>query len=100
MNQYLQRLKEDMDQYGSEYTVMGNESALKFLWNCYAETNPIDDGRISSADASMAEVLLRMEPGDADVVFDRISDLCLAYQRAAFLEGIQVGACLERELRA
>lgn len=98
MNQYLTQLITELEKYGAEYTVNGEDSALEQLWNCYSAANPVDDGRIKAADRALSPALLSMEPQAADAVSDLVSELCLAYQRAAFLEGIQVGSCLQREL--
>lgn len=100
MNNYLVQLSEQMKKYGAENTVIGMDSVLELLWQCYAECNPVDDGRIRAAEFAMRPVFQALPLEDSDDLSNLIADLCLAYQRAAFLEGVQVGACLKVELAA
>lgn len=100
MNQYLTKLISELEKYGAEYTVNGEDSVLELLWQCYAETRPVDDGRIRAAEFAIRPVFQALPLKDSDDLSNLVADLCLAYQRAAFLEGIQVGACLKAELAA
>ena len=98
MNQYIEYIKKGIAEYASKCNVPESESILDFLWQCYSESNPVDDGRIREAELLIVPVLEALPIEKADALSDLIFDLCLAYQRAAFLEGIQTGFHLFDEL--
>ena len=65
----ITQFKQQLSQYEAACGIEEPESILDFLFYWYSDT-----------------------------LFDRISDLCLSYQRAAFLEGLRTGYHLHREL--
>ena len=98
MNSYLERLKNDLDSYTTQCGNQRPESVLDLLWYCYSAANAIDDGQIGRCEAALLPIYRELSPASEDVLFDHISELVTAYQRAAFLEGLQTGAQLTAQL--
>lgn len=98
MNPYIEQLKNELHQFTQGNDERNNFSILEFLWYCYSAENPIDDGRIRASETALAPVYKELSFCNADHLFDLIVDLCTAYQRAAFLEGIQIGTQISAEL--
>ena len=98
MNPYITKLKQELAAYEA---VCGNEGAsiLDLLWYCYSASNAVDDGKIKEAEAAISPVYHELSTDVSNMLDDLIGDLCTAYQRAAFLEGIQVGVRLVEELQ-
>jgi len=89
-------LKEYVLKSGSEEP----PSILDFLFYNYLSSIPKDDGRISQCEKALSPVFEELSLESSDRLFDLIADLCAAYQRAAFIEGIQIGFQLTSELKA
>ena len=100
MNKYIQELKDHLQICEERDGFSGIPSMLDFLWQCYACQNPVDDGFIKEKDAMMQKVLDELSFQSTDDLFSIITDFIGAYQRAAFLEGIAIGAKLDKELFA
>ncbi len=98
MNKYIQKLFHELSQYEAICGCKSNTSILDTLWYCYASANPIDDGYIKKAETAMAPVFRELSFESNNTLFDLITELVTAYQRAAFLEGILLGAELAKEL--
>ena len=58
----------------------------------------MDDGAVREKESGIAPVFEKLPFEESEELFDRISQLVTAYQRAAFLEGMQVGAQLYKQL--
>ena len=98
MNYYITQLKRELAEYEAKCGYEGHDSILDFLWYCYLSTNPVDDGQIQQAESAIAPVFNELSTKNSDKLSDYILELCTAYQRAAFLEGILIGAHLTEEL--
>ena len=98
MNPYLGQLKIELDNYTAKCGNSRPESILDLLWYCYSCANAIDDGQIHRCEEALLPVFQELSVPVEDKLFDRISDLVTAYQRAAFLEGLQTGAQLSSQL--
>ena len=99
MNQYLALF----NQYMQEHRQCGGnnmESVLEFLWECYSMENPVNDLRIHSCEEALRPFMEALPLDASDTLFEAITDLCIAYQRVAFLEGLTIGARLHAELSA
>ncbi|MBR6766410.1 MAG: hypothetical protein IKM02_00500 [Clostridia bacterium] len=99
MNLYIDRLNQQLEHY---HAICGQEepySITELLWRDYSETNPVDDGRIRECENAILPVFESLSVDASDSLSDLISNLCTAYQRAAFLEGIRVGVSLMTELK-
>lgn len=97
MNQIMNQLRQELSDYSAK---CGTESGsiLEFLWQCYFISNPVDDGKIKEAEAALEPVYKELSLHSSDMLTDMVYKICIAYQRAAFLEGIQLGTRLVEEL--
>lgn len=98
MNPYIQQLKKDLQTYE---TLCGKEDdfpILRFLWQSYSCFNPTDDGMIQKCNTALSPIYQELSLTSADTLAYFICNLCTAYQRAAFLDGILVGAHLVEKL--
>ena len=93
----LPQLQKDLSEYTKKCGSTENSSLLDFLFYNYLSSQPIDDGRIAQCENMLAPVFSELSLESSDQLFDLIADLCAAYQRAAFIEGIRIGVQLSRE---
>ena len=98
MNPYITELEKELSEYGAMCRWEQNDSVLDLLWHWYLSNNPVDDGQIQQAESAIAPVFSELSVENSDRLSDCILELCTAYQRAAFLEGIILGTRLAREL--
>ena len=98
MNLYITQLKAQLDEYTKQQGEADDLPILDYLWDLYSASNPVDDGQIRAHELALAPVFHALPFMASDTLFDLIADLCTAYQRAAFLEGLQVGVNLVAEL--
>ena len=71
---------------------------LELLYEIYTEYNGIENGYIRDKYRELREQYAHLSDREFDVLFDRVGSLCCAHERAAFLEGVRVGARLLAEL--
>ena len=95
---YLKQLNRELERYTAQCGNHRPQSALELLWYCYSAANAIDDGQIERCEAALLPIYRELSPASEDVLFDHITELVTAYQRAAFLEGMQIGAQLTAQL--
>lgn len=98
MNPYIEQLKQELLTYQAKCGADRELSILDLLWYCYSASNPVDDGRIRAAEGVLKPVFAELSFETSNGLFDHISELCTAYQRAALLEGILIGYQLSAEL--
>ena len=95
----IELLKTQLAEYETKCGTEGSGSILDFLWYSYSASNPIDDGLIKESEQKLNPVYQELSWRNSDILSNLVTDLCTAYQRAAFLEGILIGAHLSEELR-
>ncbi len=74
------------------------ETVLDQLFQAYAESHESDPPEISEGFKELEEFLCRLPLDDNNAVFNLCCRLCIAYERKAFLDGVQYGAHLIIEL--
>lgn len=99
MNPYIDQLNRELREYQTKCGSNRCESVLELLWYCYSASNPVDDGRIKAAEGALWPVFEALSYEASNNLFDLVSDLCTAYQRAAFFEGVLIGSQISNELR-
>ena len=75
------------------------ETVLDQLYQAYAESHEIDPPEISDGFKKLEEFLCNFPLEDNNAVFNLCCRLCSAYERKAFLDGVQHGAFLLMELK-
>ena len=74
------------------------ENILGLLYRAYAETHESDPPEIQSGFAELEEFLKTLPLDDNNAVFNLTCQLCTAYEKKAFLDGLLFGAGLMLEL--
>ena len=91
MNAYIQK-------HPFESGNSGCETVLDQLYQAYAESHESDPEEIGDGFKELEEFLHTLPLEDNNAVFNLCCRLCSAYERKAFLEGLQYGVHLIREL--
>ena len=68
------------------------------LYQAYAESHESDPPEISDGFKDLEEFLCNLPLDDNNAVFNLCCHLCSAYERKAFVDGVQYGAYLTRSL--
>ena len=76
----------------------GCETVLDQLYQAYAESHESDPVVIGDGFRELEDFLHALPLEDNNAVFNLCCRLCSAYERKAFLDGLQYGAQLIREL--
>lgn len=71
---------------------------LELLWEYYSQENPMDSHRIRQIQEKLAPAFDALPFEESNDIFALLYDMVAAYQHAAFIEGIQAGAQLVKEL--
>ena len=75
------------------------KTVLDQLYQAYAESHESDPPEISKGFRDLEEYLGNLPLDDNNAVFNLCCRLCIAYERKAFVDGVQYGAHLMLELR-
>ena len=98
MNKYIEKLKSELAQYEVQCGDTSCPNILDTLWYCYFHSVPVDDGLIKEKDEALTPIFDALSVELSDILNELIVDVCTAYQRAAFLEGLRLGFSLIAEL--
>ena len=74
------------------------ETVLDQLYQAYAESHESDPPEISDGFKDLEEYLCNLPLADNNAVFNLCCRLCSAYERKAFIDGLQYGAHLIQEI--
>ena len=74
------------------------ETVLDQLYQAYAESHESDPPEIRESFKELDELLGALPLNDNNAVFNLCCSLCIAYERKAFVAGLQYGAHLMAEL--
>ena len=74
-------------------------TVLDQLYQAYAESHESDPAEIGDGFKELEEFLCSLPVDDNNAVFNLCCRLCSAYERKAFLDGLQYGANLISELK-
>ena len=97
MDKIAQRLKAYIDTHPIDLGDSDCETVLDQLYQAYAESHESDPPEIRDNFKELDELLGALPLVD-NAVFNLFCSLCTAYERKAFLDGIQYGAHLVLEL--
>ena len=98
MNEIANRLNTYIQSHPFDAGDSGCETVLEQLYQAYAESHESDPEEISDGFKELEGFLCVLPLDDNNAVFNLCCRLCSAYERKAFLDGLQYGAQLMREL--
>ena len=98
MDKIAQRLKAYIDAHPFDSGDSDCETVLDQLYQAYAESHESDPKDIGDVFKELEEFLHTLPLEDNNAVFNLCCRLCNAYERKAFLDGLQYGAYLFTEL--
>lgn len=98
MDKIAQQLKAYIDAHPIDLGDCDCETILDQLYQAYAESHESDPPEISEGFKELEEFLCSLPLDDNNAVFNLCCRLCIAYERKAFVDGLQYGAYLITEL--
>ena len=99
MDKVSEQLKAYMDTHSFHLGDSDCETVLEQLYQAYAESHEKDPEEISTGFKALDELLGTLPLDDNNAVFNLCCCLCTAYEKKAFIEGVQYGAHLLMELK-
>ena len=98
MNDIAKRLSNYIEAHPFDSGNSNCETVLDQLYQAYIESHDTDPPEISNGFKELEEFLCKLPLEDNNAVFNLCCRLCSAYERKAFLDGLQYGAHLISEL--
>ena len=98
MDNIAKRLISYMDNHPIDLGDTDCKTVLDQLYQAYAESHESDPPEISEGLKKLEEFLCTLPLEDNNAVFNFCCRLCSTYEHKAFLDGLQYGAHLMREL--
>ena len=98
MDEIAQQLKAYIDTHPFDSGDSDCETVLDQLYQAYAESPESDPLEIREGFRKLDELLGSLSLDDNNIVFNLCCSLCTAYERKAFIAGLQYGAHLMTEL--
>ena len=98
MNEIANRLNTYIQSHPFDVGDSGCETVLEQLYQAYAESHESDPEEIGDGFKELEGFLCVLPLDDNNAVFNLCCRLCSAYERKVFLDGLQYGAQLMREL--
>ena len=99
MDKSAERLKAYIDAHPFNPGNSDYETVLEQIYQAYAESRERDPIEISMGFKASDELLCALPLDDNNEVFNLYCSLCTAYERKAFIDDLQYGAYLIRELK-
>ena len=98
MDNIAKRLASYMDKHPLDLGDTDCETVLDQLYQAYAESHESDPVEIRESFKELDGFLSALPLNDNNSVFNLCCSLCTAYERKAFIAGLQYGAHLMREI--
>ena len=98
MDKIAERFKTYIDTHHIDLGDGDCETVLDQLYQAYAESHESDPSEIRESFKKLDELLGTLPLSDNNLVFNLCCSLCTAYERKAFVAGLQYGAYLMTEL--
>jgi hypothetical protein len=98
MDKIAERLKSYIDTHPIDLGDSDCETVLDQLYQAYAESHESDPPEIGDGFKELEEFLCTLPLEDNNAIFNLCCRLCSAYERKAFLDGLQYGAHLIAQL--
>ena len=74
-----------------------NDSVLAFLYEAYAQMNPMEDAQIKADFDVLYQAMNGMELQDMDRIIYPVCTLCRDHERVGFVEGAKIGFLIALE---
>ena len=100
MDELAQRLKVYIEAHPFDPGDSECETVLDQLYQAYTESHETDPPEIRDGFKELDDLLGELSLDDNNAVWDLCCQLCTAYERKAFLDGLQYGAYLIQELNS
>ena len=100
MNKIIKQLKTYIEAHPFDSGDSDCETVLDQLYQAYAESHESDPSEIGEGFKELEEYLCNLPLEDNNAVFNLCCRLCSAYEHTAFIDVVQYGAHLIRELNA
>ena len=94
MNDIAARLNDYIENHPLDLGDSDCETVLDQLYQAYAESHESDPHEISNGFKELENFLCALPLEDNNAVFNLCCRLCSAYERKAFIDGLQYGANL------
>ena len=98
MKSISETLKSYVEKHPFEPGDSGCETVLDQLYQAYAESHESDPPEIRAGFAELDNFLESLPLDDNNAVFNLCCRLCSTYERKAFIDGLQYGAHLMKQL--
>ena len=98
MDKIAQRLKAYIETHPFDPGDSDCETVLDQLYQAYAESHESDPPEIRDGFKELDELLCALPLNDNNAVFNLCCSFCTAYERKAFIDGLQYGAHLMQEI--
>ena len=98
MDKIAQQLKAYIDTHPLDLGEGDCKTVLDQLYQAYAESHESDPPEIRDGFKELDELLCALPLNDNNAVFNLCCSLCTAYERKAFIDGLQYGAHLMQEI--
>ena len=96
MKSYFDQLKASLS---DDPPNLGNSaSVLAFLYEAYAQMNPMEDAQIKADFDTLYQAMNGMELQDMDRIIYPVCTLCRDHERSGFVEGVKMGVQLAQDL--
>ena len=99
MDNIAKRLASYMDKHPIDLGDTDCETVLDQLYQAYAESHESDPPEIRDGFKELDDLLGNLPLDDNNAVWNLCCQLCTAYEHKAFLDGLQYGAWLMKELK-
>lgn len=98
MSPYIEKLKTFLETKPPVLKFDDANSILELLCYYYCMANAVDNTIIHCQFRTLQDTLPRLTIAEFDAVFAITADLCLSYEKQAFIDGVLVGMQLFEEL--
>ena len=98
MNNIAKRMTSYMDKHPLDLGDTNCETVLDQLYQAYQESHESDPSDIREGFQELDNLLKHLPLEDNNAVFNLCCHLCCAYEHKAFIDGLQYGAFLLKEL--
>ena len=98
MNPYLEQFRKYREVHQPNYGSEDVNTLLDFLWSTHTYLNPLDNERTRQLLGKLDPISHKLSWDESNLLIDTVCELCMEYERQAFLEGIHIGVRLMDEL--